>query len=85
MKKGLNVRVTGLNKQDSSDVRLINRAGKSTGRYKDCWNVEDCLNGDKFHINFDKVDWSPCETDSYSDQEMVDERESSMIDNTFQK
>lgn len=82
LKKGLNVRVTGLNKQDSVDVRLINRAGKSTGRYKDCWNVEDCLNGDKFHINFEKVDWSPCDTDSYSDQDMVDERESSMIDDT---
>ena len=80
LKKGLNVRVTGLSDQSSGDARLVSRAGKSTGKYKDCWNVQDCFTGDKFYIDFDKVNWSECESTPYLEGDVMGERELSCVD-----
>ena len=41
---------------DWSRVKLISRAGKRTGKYKNEWNVED-LQGRQNVLDFDHVEW----------------------------
>ena len=53
LEKGALVKV-GLQNQDWwNEVKLISRARKVSCKYKNCWNVENCATGDKYHVDFD--------------------------------
>ena len=62
----------------SIDVKLINRAGKVGGKYKNCWNVEDSDSGHKYYVDFDKVNWTPNNT---PEQQNTPETECDQLNN----
>ena len=43
------------------DVELTARAGKSTGKYKNYWNVKESESGQEYSVDLDRVQWTPKE------------------------
>ena len=59
VKKGDEVTVHKLNGNlEDRNFIIVNRAGKATGKYSNCWNVKDKDSGESSYIDFNKVNWS---------------------------
>ena len=56
LKIGTNIQYKFYYDEDWSSAKLISRAGKSTGKYKNEWNVDDPQRG-QCVVNFDRVEW----------------------------
>ena len=67
IKKGthLSVNKTGLS-NNWKDVQVTSRAGKATGKAKNCWNVKECDTGEEYYVNLDKVQWTSSDETSDS-------------------
>ena len=60
LKKGncVAVNVTG-GPNDWSEVELLGRATKATGKYKNYWKVKESETGTEYHVDLDRIQWIP--------------------------
>ena len=57
-------------------VKLLSRAGKAKGKYKDSWNVENLDSGEQFYVDLERMEWklgdvNPLEENIASESEHI--------------
>ena len=65
LKKGDKIYFKGCDSEDFVTGTILSRGGKSTGQYKNCWNLS-LHDGKQINLNLDQVDWIKGNTDPES-------------------
>ena len=79
LKKGACIAVNKIGPQNVSnwsDMKLVSRAGKVSGRFKNCWNMKDCDSGEECYVDLDKVEWV------YKEEEVPNQSNVAQLDST---
>ena len=61
IKRGTEIKYRNKNEDEWKTAKVINRAGKATGKYKNCWNIRDHDSGDVKEIDTGVIEWKNVE------------------------